>query len=87
MPGWKNLDAMLDEQVTREWLLSVGFQPDRAKCPTAGNLHIQPDTIISKDGETSYPSYACIRSVPIPVPQTRGDVLTLCRLLGIEVKQ
>jgi hypothetical protein len=61
--------------ITEEWLKSIGFSDDRAGCPTFSALHIQPDSRV--------PQYACIRSFPIPIPKTRGDVMTLLRLLGI----
>jgi|SRR5579864_3241881 len=63
------------EAVTTVWLYAVGFLNDRMACPALGSLHIQPGR------------YACIRSVPIPTPETRGDVRRLCKCLGIELRQ
>ena len=68
---------------TEEWLYEMGFADDRSGTPTRGDLHIRPAEIMS--GHVSYPAYACIRSLPIPVPKTRGDVRQLCRLLGLEI--
>jgi hypothetical protein len=74
------------EAVTEDWLVSIGFEPDRSGCPTISGLHIQCQTIVGERGR-EYPAYACIRSYPIPVPQTRRDVRDLCRVLGIEMKE
>ena len=71
---------MNDLPVTREWLYSIGFEDDSFGCPTLGALHVNP---VREEGVYDYPPYACIRTLPIPVPQTRGDLLTLCRLIGL----
>ena len=67
---------MNDLPVTKEWLYSIGFADDSFGCPTFGPLHVNPV-------QEEYPPYACIRTLPIPVPKTRGDLLTLCRLIGL----
>lgn len=68
-------------EVTEEWLRSVGFEDDRAGCPTISALHINPQA------QPERPAYACVRSFPIPVPSARGDVRRLCSALGIELKE
>ena len=72
-----------DAPVTDKWLYSVGFSDDRTGTPTLGPLHIQY-AVLTDDNDREYPAYACIRSLPITVPKTRGDVRRLCRALGIE---
>lgn len=72
--------------VTEEWLRSVGFTDDRVGCPTLGALHIQPRAFQRPGRNDEYSPYACIRSLPIPNPKTRGDVRRLCAALGVKLE-
>jgi len=76
-----------EEPISEEWLHSVGFEDDRAGTPTAGALHIRHAPLPKMDSDEEYPAHACVRSFPIPVPKTRGDVRRLCRALGIALKE
>ena len=76
-----------EEPISEEWLHSIGFEDDRTGCPTLGPLHIQHAAITRMDSDVEYPASACVRSFPIPVPKTRGDVRRLCSAMGIELKE
>jgi DNA-directed RNA polymerase subunit RPC12/RpoP len=60
-----------------EFLKSLGFAEDKMGALTLGALHI-------KYGEKPY---ACVRTLPIPVPTNQSDVSELIRLLGLEKKR
>lgn len=63
-----------------QWLAEQGFSPDKMGTMSKDALHIE---LGNPDGVHTPPPYACIRSFPIPVPQSRHDVTELLRLLGI----
>lgn len=85
--AWEYLRLVDESPVDKAWLRSVGFTDDRAGCPTLGPLHIQSQPFQRPGRNTEYPAYACIRSLPIPIPKTRQDVRELCRLLGIPLQE
>ena len=77
-----------DEPITAEWLRAVGFVDDRTGCPTLGPIHIRPHWAMEgQDSDRELPPYACVRSLPIPIPKTRSDLRKLCSALGIELKE
>ena len=67
------------EPVTEEWLLSVGFK----RHPFEGMLHVIDGWMSMSIGQHEKNAFV---NTPLR-GKTRGDVRTLCRSLGIELKE